>query len=42
MRDALRSRDCPVTYVEFPGGHDYVNWRHNFAEALLATRVPIS
>jgi enterochelin esterase family protein len=37
MRDVLRSRGCEVTYVEFPGGHDYVNWRHNFPEALITT-----
>ncbi|MBM2616519.1 DUF3327 domain-containing protein [Actinoplanes sp. LDG1-06] len=36
MRDALRSRDCDVTYLEYSGGHDYVNWRHNFPEALIA------
>ena len=38
MHEALRDRGCPVTYVEYAGGHDYVNWRHNFAEALIATR----
>jgi enterochelin esterase family protein len=38
MRDALRARGCAVTYGEFSGGHDYVNWRRNFAGALIATR----
>jgi enterochelin esterase-like enzyme len=36
MRDALTARGCPVTYVEYSGGHDYVNWRHNFPDALIA------
>lgn len=36
MRDVLLSRHCKVTYTEYAGGHDYVNWRHNFPEALLA------
>ncbi|GID28237.1 alpha/beta hydrolase [Paractinoplanes brasiliensis] len=36
MRDVLLSRHCRVTYTEYSGGHDYVNWRHNFPEALLA------
>jgi enterochelin esterase family protein len=42
MRDALRGRGCPVTYVEYAGGHDYVNWRRNFAEALIVTRARTS
>ena len=36
MRDALRGRGCDVTYLEFSGGHDYVSWRRDFPEALLA------
>jgi enterochelin esterase-like enzyme len=36
MRDTLRARGCDVTYVEYSGGHDYVNWRHNFPDALAA------
>jgi enterochelin esterase-like enzyme len=39
MRDALLARGCQVTYQEFQGGHDYLNWRHNFPDALLATRT---
>lgn len=36
MRDALRARGNPVTYLEYSGGHDYLNWRRTFPEALLA------
>ncbi|GAB2607123.1 hypothetical protein Aab01nite_02460 [Paractinoplanes abujensis] len=36
MRDTLRARHCHVTYAEYDGGHDYVNWRHNLPEALIA------
>lgn len=39
MRAALLQRGLPVTYREFSGGHDYVNWRHNFPLALIATRA---
>ncbi|MBW6439286.1 DUF3327 domain-containing protein [Actinoplanes hulinensis] len=37
MRTALLDRGFPLTYREFTGGHDYVNWQHNFADAILAT-----
>ncbi|MBO3743883.1 hypothetical protein [Actinoplanes flavus] len=37
MHAALLDRGFPVTFREFSGGHDYVNWQHNFAEAILAT-----
>jgi enterochelin esterase family protein len=36
MRDALASRGYAVSYAEFPGAHDYVNWRRTFADGLLA------
>lgn len=36
MRDVLAERGYPVTYVEYAGGHDYVNWRRTFPEALIA------
>lgn len=36
MRDALRGRGYAVSYAEFSGGHDYVNWRHTFPDALIA------
>jgi enterochelin esterase-like enzyme len=36
MRAALTARGCQVTYTEYSGGHDYVNWRHDFPEALIA------
>jgi enterochelin esterase-like enzyme len=36
MRDTLRDRGYPVVYAEYTGGHDYVNWRRTFADALIA------
>lgn len=36
MRDQLRRHGYAVSYTEFPGGHDYVNWRHTFPGALIA------
>jgi enterochelin esterase family protein len=36
MRDALRARGFRVDYTEYAGGHDYVNWRRTFPEAMAA------
>jgi enterochelin esterase-like enzyme len=36
LRDTLRAKGYPVTYAEYPGEHDYVNWRNTFADALIA------
>lgn len=40
MRDALRAHGFPVTYTEYAGSHDYVNWRRTFADALQAVLSP--
>lgn len=36
MRDALREHGFRVEYTEYSGGHDYLNWRRTFPEALTA------
>jgi enterochelin esterase family protein len=37
MRDALLAHGHTVTYAEYSGGHDYLNWRRTFADGLLST-----
>lgn len=36
LRDVLQARGQRVIYREFGGGHDYVNWRSELAEVLIA------
>ncbi|MEL4180250.1 enterochelin esterase [Roseateles sp. PN1] len=36
LRDVLQARGQHVIYREFGGGHDYVNWRSELAEGLIA------
>jgi enterochelin esterase-like enzyme len=36
MRDGLRSQGRKVTYAEYTGAHDYINWRRTFPEGLQA------
>jgi enterochelin esterase-like enzyme len=32
----LLERGYQVTYAEYSGAHDYINWRRTFADGLLA------
>jgi enterochelin esterase-like enzyme len=36
MRDVLVAKGNPVTYREYPGGHDFFWWHHLMSEGLVA------
>jgi enterochelin esterase family protein len=36
MRDVLVAKGYDVSFVEYPGGHDYLCWRETVADGLIA------
>jgi len=36
FRDVLLAKGYRVSYREFSGGHEYVNWRNGFADGIIA------
>jgi enterochelin esterase family protein len=36
LRNVLLAKGYPVDYREFPGDHDYINWRGTLADAIMS------